>query len=105
MNVDHVMSRLGLAQVGDVSDEALKTLCEKAEAFVRAGVTVTLDDCLGMNEATLAAFIKAKELVDDENRSLLVAAFRAQQGAEAEDQAADDAITSLVHSMERRAAS
>ncbi len=105
MNVDNVMSRLGLASIADVSDEALKTLCEKAEAFVRAGVVVTLDDCLGMNEATLAAFIKAKELVDDENRSLLVAAFRAQQGEESVDQAADEAITQFVRNMERRAAS
>lgn len=105
MNVDKVMSRLGLAQIQDVSDEALKTLCEKAEAFTRAGVTLTLDDCLGMNEATLAAFIKAKEIVDDEDRSLLVAAFRAQNVEETGDLAADEAVSQFVLKMERRVAS
>lgn len=103
MNVDRFMSRLGITQVQDVPQEALQTLCEKAEAFVRAGVTLTLDDCLEMNEATLTAFIRARELVDEERRLLNVAAFHAPASEAALDHAADEAIDNFVRGMERRA--
>lgn len=107
MNVDVFMSKLGIAQLqGEVSDEALRTIWEKAEAFVRAGVVLTFDDCLSMNEATLTAFIRARELVDEEKRLLLVNAFREPAVESALDQAADQALDRLVLSMEAgRAAS
>lgn len=105
MKVDRFMSRLGIAAIETVPDEALRTLCETAEAFVRAGVRLTFDDALDMNEATLTAFIKANELVKDEDRSLLVAELRGRITEDVLDKAADEALEGLVETMSRRAAS
>jgi hypothetical protein len=105
VNVDVFMSKLGIAQLGEVSPEALRTLCEKAEAFIRAGVVLTFDDCMGMNEATLTAFIRARELVEEESRALFVAAFQAPAIEAALDQQADQALDGLVRSMDTRRAS
>lgn len=103
MKVDRFMSKLEITQLADVSEEALRTICEKAEAFVRAGVTLTFDDCLEMNEVTLTAFMRARELVEEENRLLLVEAFKAPAAEAQLDVAADEAIVEFVRKMERRA--
>lgn len=103
MKVDRFMSRLEITQIGEVSEEALRAICEKAESFVRAGVTLTIEDCLEMNEVTLTAFMRARELVEEERRALLVAAFQAPAAEAQLDAAADEALVGFVRKMERRA--
>lgn len=64
MRIDPFMAMMGLGKVdGDVPAEVIASVCDEAEAYLRAGGVIEPSWWAQLNEVSRAALVKANELI------------------------------------------
>lgn len=80
--IDQNMAALGIGEVsGELTEDALEVLCGDAEAFLRAGGTITRDEWRSFNAVSRAAYVEAGNSIWRERMANLADAIRSEAAA------------------------
>lgn len=74
MKVDKFLASLGIVDA-EIPPEGRVLLVEKAKEFFRAGMALSWNDLLQMEDDMLAVFTEARSAVDDEKAARLLEAL------------------------------